>query len=179
MLRSRLANRPANLFPDFDQYLIRRLSALLKGPILKKGLPQLLRDARTNIDALVESGSTDPFDSIYKMVFHFTMRTMACNEIADDPKTLAKCLGYFEAIEGAVSTVSVMYPWVPTLGKAVTMYKVCCGITKGLRNASSERVVLTRGSGWKTLYAYSGHRRGQEKVRSKGRRCVTISDRSR
>lgn len=98
--------------------------ALLKGPQLKRGLPQLLLDARANLDALVESGSTDPFDSIYKMIFAFTMRTVACNEIADDPKMLAKCLSYFEGIQDAVSPVTVMYPWMPTIGKALSMYQV-------------------------------------------------------
>jgi sterol 14-demethylase len=105
--------------------------ALLKGPQLKRGLPQLLRDARTNLDALVDSESTDPFDSIYRMIFHFTMRTVACNEIADDTVVLAKCLEYFEAIEGAVTPVTVMYPWVPTIGKATSMYRVCPWVLGG------------------------------------------------
>lgn len=114
----------AKSIKEFNDYLVKRLVALLKGPVLKRGLPQMLRDARSNLDALVDSGSTDPFDSIYKMIFHFTMRTVACNEIADDPATLAKCLHYFEAIEQSVSPVTVMYPWVPTIGKATSMYKV-------------------------------------------------------
>jgi len=108
---------------EWNDYLTRRLVALLKGPQLKRGLPQLLLDARQNLDAIVDSGSTDPFESIYKMIFAFTMRTVACKEIADDPKMLAKCLGYFESIQGAVTPVNVMYPWVPTLGKAMSMYQ--------------------------------------------------------
>ncbi|TKA69262.1 hypothetical protein B0A55_08113, partial [Friedmanniomyces simplex] len=103
----------------FSAYFNKRLINMLKGNQLKKGLPLLLQDARASLDKLAAepTGLTDPFDSIYRMVFQFTMRTVACNEIADDPATLSKCLQHFETIEGTATPFSVMYPWLPLWSK--------------------------------------------------------------
>ncbi|KAK1070750.1 hypothetical protein LTR12_013769 [Friedmanniomyces endolithicus] len=103
----------------FSAYFNKRLVNMLKGNQLKKGLPQLLQDARISLDKLVAEPTnvTDPFDSIYRMVFQFTMRTIACNDIADDPRTLSKCLEYFETIDGTATPWSIMYPWMPLWSK--------------------------------------------------------------
>lgn len=103
----------------FSAYFNKRLVNMLKGNQLKKGLPRLLQDARENLDKLAAepSGVTNPFDSIYRLVFQFTMRTVACNEIADDPATLSKCLQLYEAIEGTATPWSIMYPWMPLWSK--------------------------------------------------------------
>lgn len=102
-------------------YFSKRIIAILKGHMLRDGLPQLLKDARRMLDDLASKPEpiTDPFDSIYRMVFQFTMRTVGCREIADDPPLLANVLNLFETIEGAVSQVSIMYPWIPTPGKVM------------------------------------------------------------
>ena len=65
---------------------------MLKGNRLAQGLPKLLEDARRMLDELAvkPSRTTDPFDSLYKMVFQFTMRTVACTEIAEDPQLQAQ-----------------------------------------------------------------------------------------
>ncbi|KAK4565693.1 hypothetical protein LTR86_003541 [Recurvomyces mirabilis] len=99
----------------FSAYFNKRLIAMLKGNRLRDGLPQLLQDARLVLDEMAATGKnlTDPFDSIYRMVYKFTMRTVACNEIADDPVLLAKTLKCFEEVEGATTPLSIMYPWLP------------------------------------------------------------------
>ena len=99
----------------FTAYFHKRLINLVKGNRLKNGLPQLMKDARANFDALAQdkNGLTDPFESIYRLVFQFTMRTVACNEIADDPVVLEKCLKLFETIESTATPFSIMYPWLP------------------------------------------------------------------
>ncbi|CAK4034075.1 cytochrome P450 6A1 [Lecanosticta acicola] len=107
---------------DFNNYFQRRLVALLKGPVLKRNLPTLLKDARANLDSLGSSGTTDPFDSIYRMVFQFTMRTVACNEIADDPPLLSRCLSLYETVENAADQWMIMFPWMPLLSKARRTY---------------------------------------------------------
>lgn len=108
--------------PDFSSYFTRRLTAMLKGPVLKRNLPTLLKDARANLDALGKSGTTDPFDSIYRMVFQFTMRTVACNEVADDPKTLARCLDLYETVENSADRWMIMFPWLPLWSKFQRTY---------------------------------------------------------
>ncbi|KAK3622051.1 hypothetical protein LTR56_022423 [Elasticomyces elasticus] len=104
---------------DFGAYFNKRLINMVKGPQLKKGLPLMLRDARASLDRLAAdpAGVTDPFDSIYRLVFQFTMRTVACNEIADDPKLLEQCLKHFERVEQSATPWQVMYPWMPLWSK--------------------------------------------------------------
>ncbi|KAI5365207.1 Putative cytochrome P450 [Septoria linicola] len=103
----------------FTIYFQKRLIALLKGNQLRNGLPQLLKDARMLLNGLAAQPEkiTDPFDSIYRMVFQFTMRTVACSEIADDQPLLAKVLGLFESIESCATHTGIMYPWVPLPSK--------------------------------------------------------------
>lgn len=120
-----------NIFADahggdtaFSRYFSARIVALLKGPMLKKGLPQLMLDAQASMEKLKANptGITDPFDSIYRMVFQFTMRTVAANEIANDPVQLARCLELYEAVEGAASSWNIAYPWLPLPGKLKRSY---------------------------------------------------------
>ena len=109
---------------SFSQYFSKRIVAMLKGNQLKNGLPQLMQDLRTNLDKLAAdpSGATDPFDSIYRTVFQLTMRTVACNEIADDPVMLAKCLKLYENIERTSSPTSIMFPWMPLPARVKRTY---------------------------------------------------------
>ena len=109
---------------DFSAYFSKRLVAMLKGNQLAKGLPQLLRDARDMLDTLAANpdGITDPFDSVYRMVFKFTMRTVACYEIADDPATLEKTLRLYEKVEATATPASIMFPWLPTPAKFMRFY---------------------------------------------------------
>ena len=88
------------------------------------GLPQLIADTNTRLERVASSpnGITDPFDSIYKIVFQLTMRTVGCNEIANDPALLAKTLSYFEIIEQSATPVVVIFPWLPTLSKLKRTY---------------------------------------------------------
>lgn len=89
---------------------------MLKGNRLAQGLPLILDDARGMLDELAAkpSNMTDPFDSIYKMVFKFTMRTVACNEIANDPALLDETLNLYETVEETATPLSIMFPWLPT-----------------------------------------------------------------
>jgi len=107
---------------DFSAYFNKRLINMVKGNQLKKNLPLLLADARSALDSLGSSGSTDPFDSIYRMVFQFTMRTVACNDIANDHALLERTLKLYEAIEGTGTPLSIMFPWMPVPAKVKRTY---------------------------------------------------------
>lgn len=104
---------------DFGNYFAKRLVAMLKGPLLARGLPQLLEDMRTTIGRLAaqETKITDPFDSIYRVVFQMTMRTVACVEIAGDDDLRERVLKLFEEIEGTATPMSIMYTWMPVPAK--------------------------------------------------------------
>lgn len=60
---------------------------------------------------------TDPFESIYGIVYQLTMRTVACNEIANDRDLLDSTLDMFEKIEAASSPKLIIFPWFPFPGK--------------------------------------------------------------
>ena len=109
---------------DFGSYFAKRLMAMLKGPILAQGLPQLLEDVRARCAAFAaqEVKSTEPFDSIYRVVFQLTMRTVACVEIADDDDMLKRVLQLFETIESTATPLSIMYPWMPLPSKVRRTY---------------------------------------------------------
>lgn len=50
------------------------------------------------------------------------MRTVGCNEIADNPILLAKTLSYFETIEQSGTPAGVIFPWLPTPAKLKRIY---------------------------------------------------------
>ncbi|CAD0099993.1 unnamed protein product [Aureobasidium mustum] len=97
----------------------RRLLAMLKKENFVKGLQDLINDTRTRLDELVKdpSGITDPFESIYGIVYQLTMRTVACNEIANDRALLDQTLDMFEKIEASSSAKLIIFPWFPFPGK--------------------------------------------------------------
>lgn len=86
--------------------------------IQSQGLPNLISDVRTRLDALAADPKaiTDPFDSIYRIVYQLTMRTVACNEIANDRALLDKTLAIFETVEKGSTPAVIMFPRIPTLG---------------------------------------------------------------
>lgn len=88
------------------------------------GLPQLMADTKARLEMIASSpsGITDPFDSVYKIVFQLTMRTVGCNEIADNPTLLAKTLSFFETIEKSGTPAGVIFPWLPTPAKLKRTY---------------------------------------------------------
>jgi len=97
----------------------RRLLAMLKKENFVKGLDSLIADTRSRLDELAKDpkGLTDPFESIYGIVYQLTMRTVACNEIAGDRALLDQTLNMFEKIEAASSPELIIFPWFPFPGK--------------------------------------------------------------
>jgi hypothetical protein len=60
------------------------------------------------------SGVTDPFQSIYEVVYQLTMRTVACDDIADSPELLARTLQLYTTIDGSATPTAIMFPWFPS-----------------------------------------------------------------
>ncbi|KAH0343929.1 cytochrome P450, partial [Aureobasidium melanogenum] len=102
-----------------DQHFFRRLLAMLKKENFVQNLDSLIADTRSRLEDLVKdpSGMTDPFESIYGVVYQLTMRTVACNEIANDRDLLDKTLDMFEKIEASSSAKLIILPWFPFPGK--------------------------------------------------------------
>jgi len=83
-----------------------------------QGLPQITNDTYTTLRALAASGTdlTDPFDSIYRLVYQLTMRTVGCADIANSPALLAKTLRWYNLVENSSSATTIMFPWLPGWG---------------------------------------------------------------
>lgn len=80
------------------------------------GLPQLLQDIQANFTTLAQDpkGATDPFESIYLLVYQLTMRIVGCDEIANDPSLLKTTLSLFETVESSATATAVLFPWFPS-----------------------------------------------------------------
>ena len=75
------------------------------------------RDIQSKLNDLLNdsSGITDPFDSIYSLVFKLTMRTVGCNDIADDLRQLQSIMGHYEVMDKSFTPLVVYFPWLPTI----------------------------------------------------------------
>lgn len=76
----------------------------------------MLQDVQTSFNTLAQDpkGITDPFQSIYLLVYKLTMRIVGCDEIADDPALLATTLSLFETVEASATATAVLFPWFPS-----------------------------------------------------------------
>ncbi len=75
-----------------------------------------MSDVQTSMKELADepSGITDPFESLYYLVFRITMRIVGCEDVAEDPALLKKTLGLYETIEASSTAASIMFPWFPS-----------------------------------------------------------------
>lgn len=102
-----------NLDPTKTAYFNNRLIALVKRPKLSENLSSLLSVTQQHLVELGDSGVTDPFDSIYEIVFHLTVLQVGAIEIANDRAKLRKLLSLFETIENSSTYFTVLFPRIP------------------------------------------------------------------
>lgn len=84
----------------------------------------MIADTKKAMDFLAADprGITDPFESVFELVYQLTMRTVACTEIADDPVLLARTLHLYQEVESAATPTVVMFPSLPSPAKLRRMY---------------------------------------------------------
>lgn len=101
---------------DPSNHFNRRLAYLLKNEQFRKKLPTLASDTQEAIDAIAKdpSGRTNPFESIYRIVFRLTIRMVGAAEIADNPEVLEETLKLFEYIEASATATSIILPKFPS-----------------------------------------------------------------
>lgn len=107
---------------NFSTWMIRNLTRLLQRDKFVRCLSLLSSDTSSALDRIVErdgkagTGTFDPFDDIYKIVYRMTMRTLGATEVANDTALLYKTLHLFEEVERGSSPLRIIFPWLPTLG---------------------------------------------------------------
>ncbi|XPS91751.1 Sterol 14-alpha-demethylase [Ascochyta lentis] len=101
---------------DISNHFSRRLAALLKNDQFRRKLSTLTSDMQEAIEAIKNdpSGRTNPFESIYRVVFRLTMRIVGAHEIADNPELLEETLNLFEYIEASTTATSIILPKFPS-----------------------------------------------------------------
>jgi cytochrome P450 len=101
---------------DLNNHFSRRLTYLLKNEQFRKKLPTLISDVQDTIETIRNdpSGITNPFDSLYRVVFRLTIRMVGADEIAEDPLVLEDTLKLFELIDNSATATSVMFPKFPS-----------------------------------------------------------------
>ncbi|CCF32569.1 cytochrome P450 6A1 [Colletotrichum higginsianum] len=101
---------------DINNHFIRRIVFLLKNEQFRRKLPTLIADTQEAMDAIGNdpSGVTNPFESLYHIVFRLTIRMVGADDIADDAQLLEQTLALFETIEASATATSVMFPKVPS-----------------------------------------------------------------
>ncbi|TQN66212.1 Obtusifoliol 14-alpha demethylase [Colletotrichum shisoi] len=101
---------------DINNHFTRRIVYLLKNEQFRRKLPTLIADTQEAMDAIGNdpSGVTNPFESLYRIVFRLTIRMVGADDIADDAQLLEQTLALFETIEASATATSVMFPKVPS-----------------------------------------------------------------
>lgn len=102
---------------DFTTWFNRQVVTLLKAEHCRSKLTILLSDTKDGIEAIKQdpSGRTDPFESIYRIVFRLTIRTLGANEIAEDEGILKEFLKSFETIDKSSNATTIRFPKFPSL----------------------------------------------------------------
>jgi cytochrome P450 len=101
---------------DVSNHFSRRLAYLLKNEQFRRKLNTLTSDVQEAIEAIKNdpSGRTNPFESIYRIVFRLTIRMVGADEIADNPEVLEQALNLFEYIEASSTATSIVFPKFPS-----------------------------------------------------------------
>jgi sterol 14-demethylase len=76
----------------------------------------MLSDVQGRLNELAEKspGITDPFESIYNIVYLLTMRAGGATEIATNRKLLDKTLSLYQTIESTATPYQIIFPWLPS-----------------------------------------------------------------
>ena len=119
----------------------RRMAWSQKTDQLQKILPTIVTDARSGIEAISQDpgGRTNPFDSIYRLVFKLTICLIGAKELADGPILRRKFEGYFTMLDesaGPLSTVFPRFPWASMIKRfhaGAKMYMILDQIVKKRR----------------------------------------------
>ncbi|KAI1328546.1 cytochrome P450 6A1 [Xylariaceae sp. FL0255] len=116
---------------DFSVMFSKNLVPMMKKENFVKNLDLMTGDTLAACNALAAAPPakanpkwrvTDPFESMYEIVYQLTMRTVGANDIAENPKLLKKTLDIFDWFERADSYLKVIFPWLPTPNSLLRLY---------------------------------------------------------
>ncbi|KAF7344522.1 Lanosterol 14-alpha demethylase [Mycena sanguinolenta] len=92
----------------------KRLAAVQKNVPLSDLIPAILEDSRRVLESYGTSGTFDPFEKIYELMFQTTVRCLSSAEIADDAALVARLKTLYDRLDAGTTPATVLFPWLPT-----------------------------------------------------------------
>ncbi|KAJ6495285.1 cytochrome P450 [Mycena sanguinolenta] len=92
----------------------KRLAAVQKNAPLSDLIPAILEDSRRILESYGTSGTFDPFEKIYQLIFQTTVRCLSSSEIADDAALVARLKKLYDRLDTGTTPATVLFPWFPT-----------------------------------------------------------------
>ncbi|EIM89162.1 cytochrome P450 [Stereum hirsutum FP-91666 SS1] len=94
--------------------IYKRLGSAQHTERLENLIPAILGDCRNIMDSWGKSGSFDPFNTVYEVVFQTTVRALTCSEIANDPLVVARLRKLYDQVDRGTTPATVLFPWFPS-----------------------------------------------------------------
>ncbi|KAH7922777.1 cytochrome P450 [Leucogyrophana mollusca] len=91
----------------------KRLSGLQKNESLSRLIAPILQDCCRTMESWGPAGTFDPFEKIYELVFQTTVRSLSCEEIADDPALVSRLKKLYDTLDSGTTPATVLLPWLP------------------------------------------------------------------
>ncbi|KAJ7598870.1 cytochrome P450 [Mycena floridula] len=92
----------------------KRLAGVQRNESLSELIPVILEDSRRVMEQWGNSGTFDPFNAVYELVFQLTVRTLTCSEISDDAALVARLKRLYDKLDSGTTPATVLVPWLPT-----------------------------------------------------------------
>ena len=105
---------------EFNAWFNNRMARALRTENFSTNLPRMTRDVRTAIEGIAQAsdGITNPFYSVYAIVFQLTFRMLGCTEMADNDALRARTLQLYESLESSAGMSMILTPWwLPTISR--------------------------------------------------------------
>lgn len=110
---------------NFSKFFNSRMVRVLRTDAMQRNLPKLIGDVRGRMKDLAgtipnkgfkDEVVMDPFDDIFVIAFQLTIRSVGCEEIAEDKEMMDKMMYWYHLVDSLTSPTAVMYRWIPTWG---------------------------------------------------------------
>ncbi|KAJ6588767.1 cytochrome P450 [Mycena capillaripes] len=92
----------------------KRLAAVQKNASLSDLIPAILEDSRRILESYGTSGTFDPFQKIYELIFQASVRSLSSSEISDDAALVARLKTLYDRLDTGTTPATVLVPWFPT-----------------------------------------------------------------
>ncbi|KAF7360448.1 hypothetical protein MVEN_00775200 [Mycena venus] len=77
-------------------------------------IPAILKDSRRILESYGTSGTFDPFEKIYELIFQTTVRSLSSSEISDDAALVSRLKTLYDRLDTGTTPATVLVPWFPT-----------------------------------------------------------------